>query len=208
MADVNANTGLYTLDVNLNFENYESKNESIQTTAGLFVGGATDFDVSFSESSQGQTSLSVANVGNNMAYAVKISIPEQKDYRVIGSPSTIVGNLQKGDYTIASFNLTSAHPAGEDLEATSSTVEANATGRNATSASMDTSPLKVRIEYTDAKGERITVDKDVAVQTSVYTGSEAEGRSGSRDNSSGMPYLLVLVIAGAGALIYYRRKRG
>ena len=52
MADVNADPGLYTLDVNLSFEDYDSKNESIQTTAGLFVGGATDFDVSFSESSQ------------------------------------------------------------------------------------------------------------------------------------------------------------
>ena len=209
MADVNANPGLYTLDVNLNFENYESKNESIQTTAGLFVGGSTDFDVSFSESSQGQTSLSVANVGNNMAYAVKVSIPEQKGYRVMGSPSTIVGNLQKGDYTIASFNVTSARTAGEDFEATSGTVESNATGSNATSTSMNKIPLKVRIEYTDAKGERIIVDKDVAVQISAFTGDYTGGRSGVKDNSSGMPYLLVLLlIAGAGVFMYRKRKLG
>jgi len=208
MADVNANPGLYTLDVNLNFENYESNTKSIQTTAGLFVGGATDFDVSFSESSQGQTSLSVANVGNNMGYAVKVSIPEQKGYRVTGSPSTIVGNLQKGDYTIASFNVTSARTAGEGLEATSSTVNENATGRNATSASMDTNPLKVRIEYTDAKGERITVYKDVAIQISAFTGDYSENRSGASGNSSGMSYLLVLLIAGAGVFMYRRRKLG
>ena len=209
MADVNANPGLYTLEVSLNFENYESKNESIQTTAGLFVGGATDFDVSFSESNQGQTSLSVANVGNNMAYAVKVSIPEQKGYRVTGNPSTIVGNLQKGDYTIASFNVTSAPTAGEDSEATAGTVEANATGRNATSASMNANPLKVRIEYTDAKGERIIVDKEVAVQISSFTGNYIEGGSGVKGNSSGMPYLLVvLLIAGAGVFIYRRRKQG
>ena len=58
-------------------------------------------------------SLSVANVGNNMAYAVKVSVPEQEGYRVSGSSSTIVGNLQKGDYTIASFNVTSAQASGE-----------------------------------------------------------------------------------------------
>ncbi len=114
MADVNADPGLYTLNVNLTFEDYQSNTKSIQTTAGLFVGGSTDFDVSYSESSQGQTSLSVANVGNNMAYAVKVSIPEQRGYRVGGSSSTIVGNLQKGDYTIASFNVTSPQAAGQD----------------------------------------------------------------------------------------------
>lgn len=208
MADVNANPGLYTLDVNLNFESYESKNETIQTTAGLFVGGATDFDVSFSESSQGQTSFSVANVGNNMAYAVKVSIPEQKGYMVIGSPSTIVGNLQKGDYTIASFNV-SSRSAGEDSEATTGTGEANATVRNATSVPMNANPLKVRIEYTDAKGERITVDKDVTIQMSAYTGDYTGGGSEVRSNSSGIPYLLVLLlIAGAGVFIYRRRKPG
>jgi uncharacterized repeat protein (TIGR01451 family) len=106
VVDVNANPGLYTLDISLNFENYNFQPESIQTTAGLFVGGPTDFDVSYSESSQGQISLAVANVGNNMADAVKVSIPDQASYNVSGSPSTIVGNLQKGDYTIASFNVT------------------------------------------------------------------------------------------------------
>ena len=49
-----------------------------------------------------------------MAYAVKVSVPEQEGYKVSGSSSTIVGNLQKGDYTIASFNVTSAQAAGED----------------------------------------------------------------------------------------------
>ena len=72
----------------------------------------TDFDVSFSESSQGEISLSVANVGNNMAYAVKVSVPEQEGYKVSGSSSTIVGNLEKGDYTIASFNVASTQAAG------------------------------------------------------------------------------------------------
>ncbi|HET8686295.1 MAG TPA: COG1361 S-layer family protein, partial [Methanosarcina sp.] len=105
MADVNANPGLYTLDVNLTFEDYNSNTKNIQTTAGLFVGGETDFDVSFSESDAGETSLSVANVGNNMAYSVKVSIPDQEGYKVSGSSSTIVGNLEKGDYTIASFKI-------------------------------------------------------------------------------------------------------
>jgi hypothetical protein len=173
MADVNADPGLYTLNVNLTFEDYQSNTKSIQTTAGLFVGGATDFDVSYSESSQGQTSLSVANVGNNMAYAVKVSIPEQRGYRVGGSSSTIVGNLQKGDYTIASFNVTSPQAAGQDSGTSPDTAITGAAGDNATSASMNVNPLKVRIEYTDAKGDRLTVDKEVAIPASGFGSSVA-----------------------------------
>ncbi len=90
-------------------------NKSINTTAGLFVGGETDFDVSFSESDAGEISLSVANVGNNMAYSVKVSVPDQDDYKVSGSSSTIVGNLEKGDYTIASFNVASSQSCSESL---------------------------------------------------------------------------------------------
>jgi hypothetical protein len=163
MADVNANPGLYTLDVNLRFEDYNSNEKSIQTTAGLFVGGETDFDVSFSESDQGEISLSVANVGNNMAYSVKVSIPDQDGYKVSGSSSTIVGNLEKGDYTIASFDVASSQSVGgaEGGVGTSDITKASDKEENATSASMDSNPLKVKIEYTDAKGERVTVDKEV-----------------------------------------------
>jgi hypothetical protein len=212
MADVNAVPGLYSLDVNLAFEDYQSKSQNIQTTAGLFVGGTTDFDVSFSESSQGDVSLSIANVGNNMAYAVKVSVPDQEGYRVSGSSSTIVGNLQKGDYTIASFNVTSAQAAGGYTGTARDTANTgDAAGDNATSSSMNSNPLKVRIEYTDAKGERITVDKDVAVQTSASTGFG--GGRGARGNissgfSSSLPYVAVIVIAGAGIFLYRRQKKG
>jgi hypothetical protein len=210
MADVNANPGLYTLDVNLSFEDYQSNTKNIQTTAGLFVGGSTDFDVSFSESSQGQTSLSVANVGNNMAYAVKVSIPEQRGYRIDGSSSTIVGNLQKGDYTIASFNVTSPQSAGQDSGTASNTAIAGAAGDNATSASMDTNPLKVRIEYTDAKGERLTVDKEVAVPASGFSTRSFSGQRGNRSSglNTSLPYIALIVIAGAGIYLYRKRKQG
>jgi len=209
MADVNASPGLYTLDVNLNFENYESKSETIQTTAGIFVGGATDFDVSFSESSKGQISLSIANVGNNIAYAVKVSVPEQGNYRVIGSPSNIVGNLQKGDYTVASFNITSSQAVGENSKMSQSNVNASsAAGEHSTSTPGDNNPLKIRIEYTDAKGERIKLDKDVAVQMSAFEGVDTESRIGMLSNSNIILYMLVLVILGTVVFMYRRRKQG
>jgi hypothetical protein len=220
MADVNADPGLYTLNVNLNFEDYESTNKSIQTTAGLFVGGGTDFDVSFSESSQGEVSLSVANVGNNIAYAVKVSIPEQDGYRVSGSSSTIVGNLEKGDYTIASFNVAGNQAqgggAGTPPGAPSSTnppsalsgaANASVMGNSSSSAPNTGNPLKVQIEFTDAKGERLTVDKEVKLE--LNSGNvTAQGMSGRPGSSGGTNFyiLYIVVIVLTGGIFAYRNK--
>ena len=154
MADVNADPGLYTLDINLTFEDYDSNINTIETTAGLFVGGETDFDVSFSESDEGEISLSVANVGNNQAYSVKVSIPEQENFRTSGSSSTIVGNLEKGDYTIASFDVMSTQASASESE------EATESGTARAAGSGSSPSLEVQIEYTDSKGERITVLKE------------------------------------------------
>ena len=205
MADVNAEPGLYTLNLNLTYEDYESNEKKIQTTAGLFVGGETDFDVVFSESDAGDISLSVANVGNNMAYSVKLSVPKQDRFEVIGSSSTIVGNLEKGDYTIASFNVMRTQAADESEGSEPGTTKASA-GDNVTSASGAAPPLKVQIEYTDAKGERITVDKDVEIE--MISSSAAAGGPGTNSGSSSyFPYLVIVIVAGAGVYMYRKKKQ-
>ncbi|AKB53968.1 MULTISPECIES: COG1361 S-layer family protein [Methanosarcina] len=212
MADVNADPGLYTLNVNLSYEDANSNSKNIQTTAGLFVGGTTDFDVSFSESSAGETSLSVANVGNNIAYAVKVSIPDQDGYKVSGSSSTIVGNLEKGDYTIASFDVSNSQggAGGNTTENSpetppdSSQDSANGASSNSMSSS---NPLKVQIEYTDAKGERETVTKEVNIETTSSGNMTSAGPGGpgrSSGISSYLPYIGLLIIAG-GAFVYRRK---
>ncbi len=205
MADVNADPGLYTLDINLTLEDYESDEQNIKTTAGVFVGGETDFDVSFSESDEGEISLSVANVGNNIAYSVKVSIPDQENYKVSGSSSTIVGNLEKGDYTIASFNVASTQGTGGVEGSEPGTSQASAEGGNLTAASVENNPLKVQIEYTDAKGERITVDKEVELE---ITGGTMTPQTGTPANSGGissyLPYIAVIVLAG-GAFVYRKK---
>jgi hypothetical protein len=196
--------------VDLSYEDYESNEQSINTTAGIFVGGETDFDVSFSESDAGEISLSVANVGNNIAYSVKVSVPDQDGYKVSGSSSTIVGNLEKGDYTIASFDVTSSQGAtgseGENSGAPPGTAKASEEARNMTAASAESNPLKVQIEYTDAKGERITVDKEVELEMTSgnMTAAGQAGPGGSSGIGSYLPYIIVLVLAGG--IFVYRKK--
>jgi hypothetical protein len=187
-------------------EDYDSNETTINTTAGVFVGGETDFDVSFSESDEGEISLSVANVGNNIAYSVKVSVPDQENYKVSGSSSTIVGNLEKGDDTIASFDVTSTQSAGISSEGgAAGATKTGAEGGNLTAASVENNPLKVQIEYTDAKGERITVDKEVELEiTSGAMTSQTETAGNSGGISSYLPYIAVIILAG-GAFVYRKK---
>jgi hypothetical protein len=204
MADVNADPGLYTLDINLTMEDYDSNETTINTTAGVFVGGETDFDVSFSESDEGEISLSVANVGNNIAYSVKVSIPDQENYKVSGSSSTIVGNLEKGDYTIASFDVTSTQAASGTGENSGQGIAKASQEGNTTSASGYDSPLKVQIEYTDAKGVRNTVDKEVEIEMTAFSAVEGGTEQNKGGISSYLPYIAVIVLA-AGAFVYRKK---
>ena len=96
IADSNAAAGLYQLNLYLTYDDtVDSTPKTIETIAGVYVGGETDFDVAFSESSSGQTSFSIANIGSNPANSVSVIIPEQKAWRVTGTNSAIIGNLTK-----------------------------------------------------------------------------------------------------------------
>ena len=167
IASVNAKPDLYTLNLNLKYDtkstNGSSVKETITTTTGIFVGGETDFDIAFSESTAGQTSLSVSNVGSNPAYSVTVRVPQQEGYAVRGSTDTIIGNLDKGDYTIVSFQI-----AQNAVQRTQTTATADSqqqtrqrlVQRNATQTNM----LKVFVDYTDTTGVRHTIEKNVAIQ--------------------------------------------
>jgi hypothetical protein len=201
VADINADTGLYQLDLNLEFETESSGTQSMETKAGVFIGGETNFDVTFSESSEGQTSLSVANIGNTPALSVTVRIPEQDGFSVSGSSSSIIGNLDKGDYTIVSFQISQGtYPA---------------MGRTFNRSAMEQAPsldndLTVLIEYTDTTGIRQSVEKHVPIQfRSITTDSTTTTSTRfSRSNSSGnyliIAVMVILVVAG---YIGYRKSK-
>ena len=109
IADTNAQPGLYKLNLYLSYgDSISNKTNKISTIAGVYVGGGTDFDVAFSDNANGQMSFTVANIGSNPANSVSVVIPEQNSWSVSGSNSVIIGNLNKGDYTVASFKLQSS----------------------------------------------------------------------------------------------------
>ncbi|MBP2029085.1 hypothetical protein J2755_000005 [Methanohalophilus levihalophilus] len=214
MADVNADPALYTLNINLEFEDYDTSSVStIQTTAGLFVGGETDFDVSFSESDSGTVSLSLANVGNNQAYSIKVSIPEQDNFAVSGSSSTIVGNLEKGDYTIASFDLMSSASGPSSMSGEEEGVAWAAEEIGMQDMNSQNNILQVVIEYTDSIGTRHSVTKEVEIDLMSSSGTMGDmptgGPGGNSDSSllSNRYLIGAVVLLLIGGVVYYRKEK-
>ncbi|MCD4739952.1 COG1361 S-layer family protein [archaeon] len=204
VADMDTDPGLYKLDLKLEYEVLDSSGNRVKSALnreiGIIVGGQTSFDVTFSESSEGQTSLSVANIGNNPALAVTVRVPEQDSYSVSGSTASIIGNLDSGDYTIVSFQIIQkavmkdGSPSGK-LEDTpfSRTNQYN--------------NLKVLIEYTDTTGERQTIEKLVPIQFKTTKNMRTTKTSSGLNlpwEIVGIALLLLMVI---GFFLYKRFKK-
>jgi hypothetical protein len=220
VADVNAAAGLYQLDLSLEFEAGNGGYREINTTTGVFVSGETDFDVTFSESSAGQTTLSVANTGNNPASSVTVRIPQQEKFRVLGSTASIVGNLDKGDYTIVSFQVTPASSSFRGTGAANITQQSQLSegdrqklrGGVSQQNASENNNLKVLIEYTDATGVRRTVEKTVPIQLMAMSseGSQLNTRMGQQQSIWKNPaFIGTIAIVGLiiGGFIYYKKRK-
>jgi len=132
----NALPGISPLIISIQYQDKSGTNQTISLTAGIEISGETDFDVSVQESSVTLTTLAIANIGTTTAYSTIVRIPQQENFRVIGASSSVIGNLNAGDYTVASFQII---PVG------------NLTRRK----------LNVEISYTDSTGIRRIVQKEV-----------------------------------------------
>jgi len=219
VADVNAEAGLYQLDLSCKYEDGNGgSGEILNTTTGVFVGGETDFDVTFSESSAGGTSLSVANTGNNPAYSVTVRIPQQENFKVQGSTASIVGNLDKGDYTIVSFQVTPASTSFGGTGVASqqrqlSEEERQKLGEDFSQRNAaQNNTLKILIEYTDATGLRRTIEKTVPIQLTALSSDEAQfnPRMSQQQSIWNNPTLIgtiALVVLIIGGFIYYKKRK-
>ncbi len=163
VADSDAVPGLYRLDLSLAYEESSTGSDKvINTIAGIYVGGATDFDVSYSDTSDGETSFSIANIGSNPSYSVVVSVPNQDGWAVTGSSSAIIGNLDKGDYTVASYTIQRKPTDNRQLQST----------------------IDIRVDYTDTKGARQTVIKEVDYGATTSTANATQFSSNFRQRGT------------------------
>jgi len=212
VANPSATRGLYNLNLKLTFDAMNSTSGSVQSTkietsAGVMVGGSTDFDIALSDSTSGSTSLSIANIGSNPATSVSVTIPEQPGWKVSGSNSVIIGNLNQGDYTIASFKLQSM--GAMTYNRTRNTNQGAGVLVNFSSTSSEN--LKVEIAFTDTMGNRVKLDKVIPLSLQSIMGNTTPlGSRGATTQTSMFSkywYVFVLVLVVLAYFGYQRYKK-
>lgn len=223
-ADPNITTGIYPLDINLTFTDSSGvRNQS--SAVGIIAGGATDFEIS-AELTSGQLSISIANIGSNNASATVVKIPQQRTITVQGSNIAILGALNKGDYTIATFQVqttqsdrnfnrqavqsgNAGQPSSVQQGSTAQPSGFPAGDRNSFSGSQSANSVIVEIDYTDTTGERQVVQKTVQLaSSSSVSGISSMGNFGSRQQANQLSFVpWVLLVAIAGAAAYFNRSK-
>lgn len=130
----------------------------------------TDFEVVVQESTAEVVSLAIANTGKNPANSVTVKIPEQENFRAVGVAESIIGNINSGDYTIASFQIQSktvgmsqGGTVSEAQEGTLSEEERQKLRESFTARKTAGTNLEVQIDYTDIISTRRTVMKNVSL---------------------------------------------
>jgi len=218
MASSGISPGVYPLTITMDFYDRTGTEQTVVSTVGLQISGTTTFDLVLQSSTSGSTTFAVVNTGANVASSVIVSIPQQISYVASGVSSTSLGNLDAGDYTLATFQLSSV-----TRNTTTQNPSFNRSWTGGTPPSVDPSTrdtfmnrsflglgsngLLVQISYTDVFGVRQTIQKQVTV-SSVSSGSSTGfasrtgtqggpggfGQSQSSGSSNSLEYIVIGVV--------------
>lgn len=199
--------GVYQLTANLLYTDINGNRKNQTSDIGVFVGGVTEFDITLQEVSGSTTTLSIANVGVNPAYSVVVKIPQQSGFVTTGTNSVAMGDLNSGDYTYTSFQITQMNASSRGQAGGSASIPANFSRRQTEAGNN----LTVELQYTDATGVRRSVTKEVGLSASAsesagtLTASTSRfGRSQSSPLLSASPYIVVAVLA---LVLVWKRKK-
>jgi len=228
VASPSATPGVYPIDITLEYHDQTGSKLTILSTVGIQIGGTTDFELVPQQSTTTGTTFAIANTGANVASSVIVSIPLQARYSVTGASSVSLGNLDAGDYTLATFQLTSIE--SNDTQRPSfnlnpddipSGFDPGITGqfRNRSFTEIGNNDLIIEISYTDLFGVRQTLEKEVTVtSSSSLKTSDVASRFGnmggftgqtSQGSDNGTMYITIGVVGIliiAGILVLGKRK--
>lgn len=137
IANPSAQQGVKLVEVEMEFVRFGNAT-SRSSNIAFIIGGLTDFQVAQESVDAGTVSLSVANIGVNAATGVLVSVPDQDGWEVTGASDSFLGNLEPGDFTVASVEV---RPLSQSQRQS----------------------LKVYVQYTDTVGVRQSAEKEVAV---------------------------------------------
>jgi hypothetical protein len=168
---------------------YSTGNGESSSTVSYNI-SVSDPRTEFELVAQDSSTFAIANVGSKDASSVIVSVPKQEGFTTSGAIANIVGNLDSGDYTLVTFDISKSI--------------SREPGSNVTIVSQDDT-ITIEISYTDTLGIRRTVDKEVyysfggpsMMNTSSLAGNFAQRSSGS---SNGLLYI-VIGVAGIAAVV-------
>jgi len=197
MASSGISPGVYPLTITMEFYDQTGSQQTITSTVGLQISGTTTFDVVLQTSTSTSTTFAVVNTGANTASSVVVSIPQQQGYSTSGISSASLGNLDAGDYTLASFqisstssNMTTQFPSFNRTGINNIPPNMNFSGgrnmfMNQSFPAMTGNQLVVQIAYTDLFGVRQTIQKQVDLSTGSASGFSS--RTGTTTTSGNFP---------------------
>jgi hypothetical protein len=158
-ADPNTVTGIYPLTTEITMNDNDGVITQ-ESTIGILLGGTTEFETSIDESDS-LISINIANIGANDAESVILKATGTG--LIISNNTVIVGNIDRGDYTVASFEATQ----------------------------MNAKEMTLEISYTDTTGGRQTITKnlELASANSMYGDGnfEMNPETGNVSGTTGMP---------------------
>ncbi len=188
--------GVYPLDITISFQD-SAGTSSEQSTVGVIVGGETDFDISAEKASSTQITLSIANIGMNDAQSTIIKIPKQQNIKTAGADSAILGTIEKGDFTIASFETMSVDMNFQKPTTTGKTptdkmqipLDINAPHNTISDA------ITIEIHYTDTTGKRQIITKEVTLLSDAKSTATKFGAMATTKNSGLSIYWYIIILA-------------
>ena len=184
-------------EIKLKYSDGDSLSYSIVTFNVSVSNPRTDFDVIVQDSTATSTTMAIANIGANSAYSTIVRIPQQENFVVSGASASIIGNLDAGDYTLVSFQISTMNIANVSNP---SRAPSTGAGRFITNPS-NTNNITVEISYTDELGIRRVIQKQVPFNamsgTSTYlnrTQSTSSLFGNGNLSSNGLTYIAIGVV--------------
>jgi hypothetical protein len=169
-----------------------SQDNGASYTTGKFNISVSNPRTDFAIIAQDSTTLAVANIGSNTASSVIVSIPTQQNFRVSGATSSIIGNLNAGDYTLVTFQFVSVANISRnftrgDAPGTGIPVETINSGLS--------NNVTVEVSYTDLLGIRRTVALNVPyISSGNTTGTFTRMPGQTFSLNSGITYIIIGIV--------------
>ncbi len=196
--DPNLSPGIYTLKTTIKFN--DSNGIKTQTSnIGIIIGGETDFDVSVEYEGNNEYSFSIANIGTNDAESTLIEIPEQTGIKTIGTNQAILGGIDRGDYTMATFTIINSNMTMQKIDPNNISKDENF--RKLENKNND---LNIILYYTDTTGKRQTITKTVNLNNNTLTSNT--NLKPQKNNNNWLFVIIGIIIIIFTSVIFTKRE--